>query len=430
VIIRIKTLSLCSYFRLLGDLEISHRDKVEDNGLIAIIDKWSMIEDQYQEKSQNIVSKWRMLPRRVPIKINSTPSEDIEKSPKQQSLPILTHRDSRRRRSPRLAPEKDPEKIPSPEKSPEMDIETRTQRKENHRRQFEETIKKRGVQEALFREIAKQNVDKMVLDAMQETEEESYHDEEGPSTRQNYESPDEINPFEIEDHPSEETAEEQRDTIRKMLLNLKPSEEDEIILDGIGHVITKDENGGLLLQIRVNDIEELKQTWKDGKKFQELRDRDRAKREHEQKEAEAAEIERKNAQSMETTVAPADTTVANGDAVPDEMLPDGWKSHKDDEGATYYYHDKSRETTWDPPEMSAEEQELKAGKLRRMLYEFIAEVLLAYRDESANHGRITNEDDYQYLIRKLSSGLTKRITKELQTFRLTDQGRIMAAKYW
>jgi hypothetical protein len=132
---------------------------------------------------------------------------------------------------------------------------------------------------------------------------------------------------------------------------------------------------------------------------------------------------------METTVAPADTTVANGDAVPDEMLPDGWKSHKDDEGATYYYHDKSRETTWDPPEMSVEEHELKAGKLRRMLYEFIAEVLLAYRDESANHGRITNDDDYQYLIRKLSSGLTKRITKELQTFRLTDQGRIMAAKY-
>ena len=79
---------------------------------------------------------------------------------------------------------------------------------------------------------------------------------------------------------------------------------------------------------------------------------------------------------METTVAPADTTVANGDAVPDEMLPDGWKSHKDDQGATYYYHDKSRETTWDPPEMSVEEHELKAGKLRRMLYKFIAEVLL------------------------------------------------------
>jgi len=425
VISRIKTLYLNIFLRLLGDLEISHRDKVEDNGLIAIIDKWSKIEDQYKEKSQSILSKWRRLTRRVPIKHGTTPTndEDIEDPPKQSSLPVLTHRECRRRRSPRLAPEKSP----SPEDSEEMDVETRTKRKENHRRQFEENINKREQQEAEFREIAKQNVDKMVLEAMQESEEEN--EEEGPSTPPyHYDSPDEINPFEAEDHRPEETADEQRDNINRMLLNLKPSEEDEIICDGIGHVITKDGDGGLLLRIRANDIDEFKQTWKDGKKFQELRNRDLATQE--QKAAEASEIERKIAQSMETTVAPADTTVANGDAVPDEMLPDGWKSHKDDEGATYYYHDKSRETTWDPPEMTAEEHEFKAGKLRRMLYEFIAEVLLAYRDESASNGRITNNDDYQYLIRKLSSGLTKRITKELQTFRLTDQGRIMAAKYW
>ena len=323
-----------------------------------------------------------------------------------------------------------------------MDPETWRKIKEDRRRQFEENVRRRDEQEAHFREIAKQNVDQMVLDAMNESDNEydefnNHHDPKTPTDSSVLPNSMENSTENIEDFipdspqgnpyndPAHWEADEQRDYIKRIMQDLKPSEDDEIICDGAGCVVSRDDQGGLMVYIRAEDVEDFEQTWRDGKKYQEKKER--AKKE--KKDADAAELERKIAQSMETTVAPADTTVANGDAVPDEMLPDGWKSHKDDEGSTYYYHDKKRETSWDPPQMSKEEYETKIGKLRRMLCKFIAEVLLAYRDESTTHGRITNEADYKYLIRRLSHGLSKRITTELNTFRLTEEGKMMAAKY-
>ena len=385
-----------------------------------------------------IVTKWKRLTRRVPLKREATPPAQPERDPTPPPMPTLTRRDSIRRRSPRLAKEPSSET----ERSPEMDPETWRKIKEDRRRQFEENVRRRDEQEAHFREIAKQNVDQMVLDAMNESDNENdefnnHHDPRTPTDSSVLPNSMENSTENIEDFipdspqgnpyndPAHWEADEQRDYIKRIMQDLKPSEDDEIICDGAGCVVSRDDQGGLMVYIRAEDVEDFEQTWRDGKKYQEKKER--AKKE--KKDADAAELERKIAQSMETTVAPADTTVANGDAVPDEMLPDGWKSHKDDEGSTYYYHDKKRETSWDPPQMSKEEYETKIGKLRRMLCKFIAEVLLAYRDESTTHGRITNEADYKYLIRRLSHGLSKRITTELNTFRLTEEGKMMAAKY-
>ena len=77
-------------------------------------------------------------------------------------------------------------------------------------------------------------------------------------------------------------------------------------------------------------------------------------------------------------------------------LPEHWATARDGEGNVYYYHTVTRETTWDPPKMTDPDRQEKEQKLKRQLERFIADLLLSYRDNDAQVGRITKDDDYRF----------------------------------
>ena len=198
----------------------------------------------------------------------------------------------------------------------------------------------------------------------------------------------------------------------------------------------------------------------------ERREKEMKKRSEEEKRRKAEAAQLKLAAQTESSAAalsaaqcqPQVNGNSHTDSVPDsgtrvprdpenQPLPDGWASAKDTEGNIYYYNIVTRETTWDIPKMNPKEEEEKTNKLRRLLERHIGELLLSYRDESAQKGRITNDDDYRliffliealvsqheffrYLIKRLSYGLVKRIVGELKTYRMNEKAKMMAAKYW
>ena len=77
------------------------------------------------------------------------------------------------------------------------------------------------------------------------------------------------------------------------------------------------------------------------------------------------------------------------------LLPVDWATAKDGEGNIYYYHLKTRETTWDRPKLTSCDLKEKENKLKRQLERFIGELLLSYRDPDAQVGRITKDEDYR-----------------------------------
>ena len=95
--------------------------------------------------------------------------------------------------------------------------------------------------------------------------------------------------------------------------------------------------------------------------------------------------------------------VQNGPAenqpVPEQLLPENWRTAKDGEGNVYYYNEITRETSWDPPKMNPKQEEEKTNRLRRLLENYIKELLLSYRDPQAQTGRITNDEDYRNVVK-------------------------------
>ena len=58
----------------------------------------------------------------------------------------------------------------------------------------------------------------------------------------------------------------------------------------------------------------------------------------------------------------------------------------------------TRETSWDPPKITEPDRQEKEQKLKRQLERFIADLLLSYRDNDAQVGRITKDDDYRWFF--------------------------------
>ena len=151
---------------LLFELPISIRDKVEDSGLLAIVEKWSKKRNHSRfvpnhlgptvlilflrnrewafiiyfssKKAKELVEKWQKCLRRIPLRpksasdhpnlqLKSDHSESNSNTPEaEESF------SSKRRRSPRLAPVK--------EEMTEEEIRAREERREERRRKFEEQV--------------------------------------------------------------------------------------------------------------------------------------------------------------------------------------------------------------------------------------------------------------------------------------------------
>ncbi|XP_062602613.1 microtubule-associated protein futsch-like [Saccostrea cucullata] len=119
-----------------------------------------------------------------------------------------------------------------------------------------------------------------------------------------------------------------------------------------------------------------------------------------------------------------------------EKLPPNWKSAKDSEGKTYYYHTVTRQTQWDPPSWESIEaddamdlesplyEEIVKGKskrattaaadtsteavkrikdqFRRQMSSYIVVCLNPFRKPDCKAGRISSTEDFKHLARKLT----------------------------
>ena len=210
----------------------------------------------------------------------------------------------------------------------------------------------------------------------------------------------------------------------------KPDADAEQLPIGFGTIISKVNQEGpkkdakCLVLFNMEEIEHLKAFVELARLGLEMKDKKREERERREKEMKkrSEEEKRRKVEAAQLKLAAQTESSAaalsaaqcqpqvNGnshtDSVPDsgtrvprdpenQPLPDGWASAKDTEGNIYYYNIVTRETTWDMPKMNPKEEEEKTNKLRRLLERHIGELLLSYRDESAQKGRITNDDDYR-----------------------------------
>jgi len=393
---------------LLEELDISHRNKVEDNDWIKMMDKWSKDEDEHQERSSALVSKWRKLSRLIPLK------KIVARKPSEESIPVRETSPKRKDNSNSYYRRRSPPRKPA---EPEIDPETRARAKNDHRRRFEERIKIEK-EELALREAARLQSSEQV-DASTNGDAEEHYDlgsSVGPITPP--ESPD----------PAEMTADEQRRKIKRLHAHIKPSEDDETILDGVACLLDTQEDGSLLLRINFEDKEEFFRTWANGRKFEEReKQRLKEKEKRRRKEAEELAMERKVAEAMQNTAAEEEAEKNKPFSV--EMLPLGWKCAQDSEGETYYYHEETQETQWEPPEMSDKERHERVMALRDKVCKHLSRALLVYRDDKCKVGRITSDDDLHYVVRKCGFSIAKRIVKELQTFRLTEEGIKLSSRY-
>ena len=76
-------------------------------------------------------------------------------------------------------------------------------------------------------------------------------------------------------------------------------------------------------------------------------------------------------------------------------LPEHWSTAKDAGGFTFYYNEVTREATWDAPKLADSDLKKLEQNLKRKLEKYVAELLLSYRNVSAQKGRITNDEDYR-----------------------------------
>ncbi|XP_035204427.1 histone-lysine N-methyltransferase SETD2-like isoform X2 [Stegodyphus dumicola] len=122
-------------------------------------------------------------------------------------------------------------------------------------------------------------------------------------------------------------------------------------------------------------------------------------------------------------------------------LPVNWKTATDSEGNIYYYHIITRQTQWDPPEFDESSENIDDGTpsydepkiskkknyaivqlkvdssgnpvtveiakkikelFRTKMSKFVVECLNPYRRQECRVGRITNNDDFKHLARKLT----------------------------
>merc|ERR1712004_669171 len=104
--------------------------------------------------------------------------------------------------------------------------------------------------------------------------------------------------------------------------------------------------------------------------------------------AEELAMERKVAEAMQNTAAEEEAEKKKPVSV--EMLPEGWKCAQDEKGETYYYHEETRETQWEAPEMSEKEHNERVIFLRDKVQKHLSRALLVYRDANCKIGRITS----------------------------------------
>lgn len=168
------------------------------------------------------------------------------------------------------------------------------------------------------------------------------------------------------------------------------------------------------------------------KKERDRREREKRRIEVERKMQEAKRINELNRVNLEYNI--DHTRSENGSKereghTEEIVLPENWATAKDNEGNIYYYHQITRETSWDQPKLTEHDRQEKENKLKRHLERFIGELLLSYRSSEAQVGRITKDDDYRHLIKRLAYGLLKRVVGELKTYRMSEKARNMASKY-
>ncbi|GAB6021127.1 histone methyltransferase set2 [Chamberlinius hualienensis] len=107
-------------------------------------------------------------------------------------------------------------------------------------------------------------------------------------------------------------------------------------------------------------------------------------------------------------------------------LPPSWKTAKDEEGNTYYYHTVTRQTQWDPPpyeesddvesvpddnpknkknavnDSSSEHSRRIKEAFRSKMSQFIVQYLNPYRKPDCKQGRISSTEEFKHLARKLT----------------------------
>jgi len=466
---------------LLFELPISIRDKVEDSGLLAIVEKWSKKRNHSSsKKAKELVEKWQKCLRRIPLRPKSASDHPNLKSDHSESNSNTPEAEesfsSKRRRSPRLAPVK--------EEMTEEEIRAREERREERRRKFEEQVK----WEAEAKEAVKGSIDDRLRDAMENDSDSVYSDAPSPDPNEDPfddqlglgpKTPEPKEPTPIQWHLDsywEGLSVEEMSLILQMSLKHFPRDQnfqDLPSLDiGFGKVVarssstseapkvdssgasipeTKDDAALVLLTseelTQLNAIKELarvglqardklndrrKKEEEERKRIEKLK-ADKIEREKRRIEVEnriALEKKKADLESNETQNRSEIDSKEKADEAEEEiLLPVDWATAKDGEGNIYYYHLKTRETTWDRPKLTSCDLKEKENKLKRQLERFIGELLLSYRDPDAQVGRITKDEDYRHLIKRLAYGLLKRVISELKTYKMGEKAKNMASKY-